>query len=65
MTTAADRAILHILRQMRADGRKAYLLGLGTESWRLLTAAYGELHGLTQEQASDELWPMMQPTRVL
>ncbi|MGQ0711014.1 MAG: hypothetical protein ACT4NV_14855 [Rhodoferax sp.] len=46
MSASAHKAVQHILRRMRADGRLAYLLGEGSESYELLTAAYAEHNGL-------------------
>ncbi|MBI2278171.1 MAG: hypothetical protein HYU74_12525 [Dechloromonas sp.] len=44
--TAAEKAVAHIVRRMRADGRLAYLLGYGSESFDLLTEAYAEQQGI-------------------
>lgn len=45
----ADKAVAHIIKRMKADGRIAYLLGNGTESFDLLTQAYAEANGLDVE----------------
>lgn len=44
--TAAEKAVAHIIRRMRADGRLAYLMGFGSESFDLLTEAYAEQEGI-------------------
>lgn len=45
----ADKAVAHIIKRMKADGRLAYLLGYGSESFDLLTQAYAEANGLDVE----------------
>ena len=46
----ADKAVAHIIKRMQADGRLAYLLGNGTESFDLLTQAYAEARSLDVEE---------------
>lgn len=61
---AAIKAVIHILRRMQDDPRLAYLLGLGSESFTLLTAAYAEHTGNAVETVRTELWDQMQTQRV-
>jgi hypothetical protein len=37
---ASEAAVSHLLRRMTFDPRLAWLIGPGTRSWELLTAAY-------------------------
>lgn len=60
-----NRAITHVLKRLQADGRLAYLIGPGSESFDLITQAYAEERGLDIEEfrksfAADlkyEPWP--------
>lgn len=45
-TTAADRAINHLLWRIKDDPRLAYYFDPFTKSMELLTAAYAEAHGV-------------------
>lgn len=65
MTTKAEIAVAHVLRSMRDDGRKAYLLGKGSQTFALLTEAYAETNGLDVEQFRAEFWSSCYPERVI
>lgn len=41
----ADKAVAHIIKRMKEDGRLAYLIGPGSESFDLLTQACAEANG--------------------
>lgn len=62
--TKADIAVAHVLRAIRDDGRKAWLLGYGTQTFALLTEAYAEANGLDVEQHRREFWSQCRPQRV-
>lgn len=64
MSTKADAAVEHVLNAIRNDGRKAYLMGLGTGCFDLLTAAYAEAHSLDVEQYRRDFWSQCRPERV-
>jgi hypothetical protein len=59
----ADEAVAHIIRQMQRDGRLAYLMGWGSQSFALLTDAYAEKHGLDVEQFREELSSRLVPEK--
>jgi hypothetical protein len=63
--TKAEIAVAHVLRAIRDDGRKAYLMGLGTQTFTLLTEAYAEANGLDPQQYRDEFWAQCSPERVV
>lgn len=63
--TKADAAVSHVLRAIRDDGRKAYLMGFGSQSFELLTEAYAEANGLDVEKFRDEFWALCKPERVV
>jgi hypothetical protein len=65
MTTKADQAVAHIIRQMQRDGRLAYLLGWGSQSFNLLTDAYAEANGLDVEKFRDEFSSWLRPEKVI
>lgn len=65
MATKAEIAVAHVLRAMRDDGRKAYLLGNGSQTYALLTEAYAEANGLDLEQFRSEFWASCFPERVI
>ncbi|MEN0115396.1 MAG: hypothetical protein AAGD15_01630 [Agrobacterium cavarae] len=62
--TKADMAVWQVLKAIRDDGRKAYLMGLGTQTFTLLTEAYAEANGLDVEKFRDEFWAQCSPERV-
>jgi len=62
--TAADRAVQHVLCAIRNDGRLAYLLGYGTESFNLLTQAYAEMVGEEVETFRKNFWECCRPERI-
>lgn len=43
--TAAETACLHVMGRIVRDPRLAYMLGPGTETYRLLTDVVGDLRG--------------------
>ncbi len=61
--TKADKAVAHVLRQMRNNGRLAYLMGWGSESFRLLTEAYAEANGLEVEKFREEFAYSLNPEK--
>lgn len=63
--TKAELAVEHVLRAILDDGRKAYLLGLGTETFRLLTDAHAERLGEDAEAFRDRFWRRCRPERVV
>lgn len=63
--TKADLAVAHILRSLQADGRKAYLLGQGTEAFRLLTEAHADATGQTPDAVAEAVWANCHPERVI
>ena len=60
----ADIAVAHVLRAIRDDGRKAYLMGLGTQTFSVLTEAYAEANGLPVEQYRRDFWADCRPEKV-
>lgn len=63
--TKAETAVAHVLRAIRDDGRKAYLMGLGTQTFTLLTSAHAEANGLDPQQFRDEFWSQCSPEKVV
>lgn len=63
--TKAERAVEHVLRAIRDDGRKAYLLGYGTETFRLLTDAHAERFGEDPDAFRESFWKQCRPERVV
>lgn len=61
----ADIAVAHTLKAIREDGRKAYLMGLGTQTFTLLTEAYAEANGLDSKQFRENFWEQCRPERVV
>lgn len=62
--TKAEEAVQHLLRAIIDDGRKAYLLGWGTETFRLLTAAHAERIGEDPEVFAERFWSQCHPEKV-
>jgi len=48
--TAAQKAVAHVLRRIRGDGRLATILGPGSEAYELLTQAHAETLGEDVDQ---------------
>lgn len=63
--TKAEIAVATVLNAIRNDGRKAYLMGYGTQSFAVLTEAYAEANGLDVEQYRSEFWEQCSPERVV
>ena len=63
--TKAELAVEHVLRAIRDDGRKAYLLGMGTETFRRLTDAHAERVGEDPEAFRERFWRQCRPERVV
>lgn len=61
----ADTAVAHVLRAIRDDGRKAYLMGFGTRTFELLTEAHAEANSLDVEKFRSEFWAECRPERVV
>jgi hypothetical protein len=55
MTTAAERAVEHILQRILSDPRVAYYFDPLTESMELLSQAHAEIHGLDAADFRREL----------
>jgi hypothetical protein len=64
-STKAEIAVAHVLNAIRDDGRKAYLIGLGTQTFTLLTEAYAEANGLDPEEFRKNFWAQCNPERVV
>lgn len=62
--TKADAAVEHVLRAIRDDGRKAYLMGYGSQCFNLLTEAYAESTGKDVETFRTEFWAQCSPEKV-
>ncbi len=62
--TSADRAVMHVLDCIRRDGRLAYLMGYGSQSWELLTAARAEQLGEDVEAFRKRWWADCNPEAV-
>lgn len=63
--TKAEIAVAHVLNAIRDDGRKAYLMGLGTQTFALLTEAYAEANDLPVQNFRDDFWSQCNPERVV
>ncbi len=63
--TKADEAVNHILCQMQRDGRLAYLIGFGSQSFDLLTAAYAERTGEDVAAFRTSFHALLKPERVV
>lgn len=63
--TKAEIAVAHVLNAIRDDGRKAYLMGLGTQTFTLLTEAYAEANGLDAKTYQEDFWAQCNPERVV
>lgn len=63
--TKAELAVEQVLRAIMSDGRKAYLLGFGSESFRLLTEAHAERVGEDAEAFRERFWRQCRPERVV
>lgn len=61
--SSADRAVSAVLRRIRDDGRVAYFLGYGSETFNLLTAAYAEAHGEDVDEFRKRFWALCSPER--
>ena len=48
-----DEAIQHVANRIRADEKVAYLLGYGSQSFRLVSEASAALNSTTVEHAQD------------
>ena len=62
--TGADRAVSHLLSQIRNDGRLAYLLGYGSQSFELLTQAYADRTGESVDEFRKQFWALCNPRRI-
>lgn len=60
----ADAAVDYLLKRMRADGRLAWLIGPGSQSYELPTAAYAELHGLDVQGFRNRFSTQLTPTPI-
>lgn len=63
--TKAEAAVAHVLNAIRDDGRKAYLMGLGTQTFTALTEAYAEANGLDAAEFREKFWAQCSPERVV
>ena len=63
--TKSEIAVAHVLKAIRDDGRKAYLMGHGTQTFALLTEAYAEANGLDPEEFRKTFWAQCNPERVV
>lgn len=61
--TTADRAVNAVLCRIRDDGRLAYFLGYGSETFELLTQAYAEARGEDHAEFKKKFWAMCSPER--
>lgn len=59
-----ELAVEFVLGRIRADGRIAYLMGYGTETFALLTYAHATLIGEDVEQFRKRFWMLCQPEKV-
>ena len=60
--TKAELAVEHTLRAIMNDGRKAYLIGWGSEAFRLLTDAQADRLGEDADAFRERFWS--RPERV-
>lgn len=65
IATKAETAVAHVLNAIRDDGRKAYLMGIGTQTFTLLTEAYAESNGLDPQKFREDFWAQCSPERVV
>lgn len=63
--TKSEIAVAHVLNAIRDDGRKAYLMGLGTQTFTLLTEAHAETNGLDPLKFREDFWAQCNPERVV
>ncbi len=63
--TLAEQAVEHTLRAIQEDGRKAYMMGLGTQTFNLLIAAEAERLGRDVDKFKREFWASCRPERVV
>lgn len=63
--SAAAEAVWAVLKAIRDDGRKAWLLGPGSNSFELLTAAHAEETGADVATFRREFWESCRPERVV
>ena len=63
--TKSEDAVWAVLKAIRDDGRKAWLLGPGTNSFELLTAAHAESIGVDVATFRKEFWSHCRPERVV
>jgi len=57
-------AVIRVLRRMQDDGRVAYLIGPGSQTFADLTQAYAEANGLDVEAYRKEFAETLRPERV-
>ncbi|MBU6246502.1 MAG: hypothetical protein KGN77_02000 [Xanthomonadaceae bacterium] len=62
--TPDARAVDYILGRIVDDGWVAYLLGAGTQVWRLLTEAHCARSGEDPDEYRRSLWAACRPIRV-
>jgi hypothetical protein len=61
--TAADKAVRAVLNRIQRDGRVAYFLGYGSETFDLLIAADAERLGLDPGDYAKAIWENCSPER--
>lgn len=61
--TKSAKAVLHILKRMTEDGRLAWLMGPGSQSYELLTEAYAETSGKDLAEFRKEFNARLTPER--
>lgn len=61
MSEKAEKAVAYLIRRIRDDGETAWLLGFGSEAFRLLTDAHAEVTGQDPEAFRRELWTQCRP----
>lgn len=59
-----ELAVQAVLGRIRTDGRIAYLMGYGTETFALLTYAHATLIGEDVEQFRRRFWALCRPEKV-
>lgn len=62
--TPAELAVQAVLGRIRADGRLAYLMGYGSETFALLTYAHATLIGEDVEQFRKRFWTLCHPEKM-
>lgn len=60
----SEMAVAAVLNAMRVDGRKAYLMGWGSECYSLLTEAHAASRGIDLRQFRADFWASCRPQRV-